>query len=165
MWNNRESYAVEDGLLGMPKKESKLASYWITPFTKICVGMDVYGDVKWMAVNYKASSLFDVIADGQYRETTAGRDKWKSLIAGSSLQPNCNKEGFGIVSNGEVEMRFGYMANNHDYCGQSDSVIGFGIYYAACKIRSDITCGNIAQCSNTDNGAKLTAAFGYILVQ
>jgi hypothetical protein len=36
---------------------------------------------------------------------------------------------------------------------------------APCHIASHITCGNIAQCSGNDNGHKLTAAFGYILVQ
>jgi hypothetical protein len=32
-------------------------------------------------------------------------------------------------------------------------------------MKPNITCGNIAQCSNNDRGKKLTAAFGYILVQ
>jgi hypothetical protein len=40
-----------------------------------------------------------------------------------------------------------------------------GIVYTACYMTSDITCGNIAQCAQVDNGKKRTAAFGYILVQ
>ncbi len=166
MWTNKESYAVEDGLEGLTEKESKLASYWNTPFKKICLGMTVNGETKWMMFDYNASSLYSVIADGHYRSTTAGRIAWKSLVAGSSLQPRCNKEGFSITYY-EIEVRIGYLANNQDRCTQADSCIGFGIaYHRAChQITSNITCGNIAQCGGNDNGHKLIAAFGYILVQ
>ena len=168
LWANKNSYAVEDGLEGLTEKESKMASYWNTQFKKICLGMTVNHDRRWIAIDYEASSLFSVIADGQYRSTFAGRDAWKSIILGSSLQLSCNKEGLGISEkngNGWVKMRVGFLANNQNTCPKSDSCIGFGIRYEACYIRSHITCGNIAQCSGTDKGKKLTAAFGYILVQ
>ena len=164
MWTNKDSYAVEDGLEGLTEKESKLASYWNTPFRKICLGMTVNGDIKWMMLDYEAISLYSLIVDGQYRKTTAGRPAWKSLIAGSSLQPYCNEEGFSIAYNA-FKIRIGYYANNQNACTQADSGIGFGITYTSCSIASHITCGNIAQCSGNDNGHKLTAAFGYILVQ
>jgi hypothetical protein len=164
LWTNKESYAVEDGLEGLKEKESKLGSYWNTPFKKICLGMTANGDRKWMVLRYEASSLYSLIADGQYRDTTAGRPAWKSLIAGSSLQPNCNEEGFSIAYNA-FKVRIGYYANNNNGCTWADSCIGFGITYNSCYITSNITCGNIAQCSDNDNGHKLTAAFGYILVQ
>ena len=162
MWKNKESYAVENGLQGLTEKESKLASYWNTQFKKICLGMIVNGKTRWMTLDYEAISLYSLIADENYRETTARRAAWKSLIAGSSLQPHCNKEGFGISY--EVKLRLGYLANNQNQCPKSDSCIGFGISYDACYIKPNITCGNIAQCSGNDNGKKLTAAFGYILV-
>jgi hypothetical protein len=165
LWTNNESYAVQDGLEGLTEKESKLASYWNTPFKKICLGMTVDGDRKWMMLDYEASSLYSVIADGQYRSTTAGRPAWKSLIVGSSLQSNCNEEGFSIAYNQHLKVRIGYYTNNEDMCTQADSCIGFGITYTACRIASHITCGNIAQCRGNDNGHKLTAAFGYIFVQ
>jgi hypothetical protein len=164
LWINNESYAVEDGLEGLTEKESKLASYWNTPFKKICLGMTVNGDRKWMVLDYESSSLYSLIADGQYRSTTAGRPAWKSLIASSSLQASCNEEGFSIAYNA-FKVRIGYYANNDNRCTQADSGIGFGITYTSCSIASHITCGNIAQCSGNDNGHKLTAAFGYILVQ
>lgn len=51
-------------------------------------------------------------------------------------------------------------------CSFADSGKGFpGIVYTACYMTTDITCGNIAQCAQVDNGKKRTAAFGYILVQ
>ena len=164
MWTNKESYAVEDGLEGLTEKESKLASYWNTPFKKICLGMTVNGDSKWIMLDYEESSLYSVIADGQYRSTSAGREAWKSLIAGSSLQTNCNQEGFNIAYSLNHKVRIGYYANNEQDCKSSDSCIAFGIHYQACYTQSHITCGNLAHCF-PDNGRRLTAAFGYILVQ
>ena len=164
MWTNNESYAVDDGLEGLTEKESKLASYWNTPFKKICLGMTVSGDTKWILLNYNASSLYSVIANGSDQNTTAGREAWKSLIVGSSLQPHCNNEGFNM-SFGKISVRLGFLANNQDDCETPDSCIGFGILYEACNTHVPITCGNIARCSGGDNGEKETAAFGYILVQ
>lgn len=126
--------------------------------------MSVDGATKWITLNYSANSLHSVFVDGNYRSTSAGRSTWKSLIAGSSLQLNCNKEGFSIAHN-DFNVRIGYYTNNQQSCPYADSGIGFGISYKACGITSHITCGNIAQCSGVDNGKKLTAAFGYILVQ
>ena len=117
-----------------------------------------------MVLDYEANSLYSVIADGQYRPTTAGREAWKSLIADTSLQPNCNARGFNVVYK-ELKVRIGLIANNQDQCKWSDSCIGYGIQHVACNMKLDITCGNIAQCGKNDKGKKKTAAFGYILVQ
>jgi len=52
-------------------------------------------EVKFAIITEKASSLYSLGADGQYRNTSLGRDTWKTLIgAEASLQTNCNKEGF-----------------------------------------------------------------------
>ena len=46
-----------------------------------------------------ADSLHSLIADGQYRNTSLGRDGWKTLIGSDiSLQQNCNKEEFDAFS-------------------------------------------------------------------
>ena len=164
LWTNNQSYAVEDGLEGLTEKESKLASYWNTPFKKICLGMTVNGNMKWLRLDYEASSLYSVIADDEFRQTTAGREAWKSLIADSSLQIFCNAEGFSVQYK-EFKIRIGVMSNNEDKCNLSDSCIGYGIQYHACGMKLNITCGNIAQCSGNDKGKKKTVAFGYILVQ
>ncbi|CAB3998900.1 Hypothetical predicted protein, partial [Paramuricea clavata] len=97
-WTNKMVYAVEDGLEGMTEKQTKLASYWNTPFNKICLGMKVNGarETKWIVVDHQAWSLFNEIADGIFKSTTAGKVKWKSLIDNSSLQKKCNKEGFNF---------------------------------------------------------------------
>ncbi|XP_028396278.1 uncharacterized skeletal organic matrix protein 5-like [Dendronephthya gigantea] len=158
LWTNKETYAMQDGLEGLTEKESKLASYWNTPFTKICLGMSYNGTRKWMTVHYTASSLYSLIAEGQFRATTAGRASWKSLIAGSSLQKYCNKEGFNIPNNVGIKMRIGIVANEYNNCHSCNSWIAYG------NVVSGMTCGNRARYQG-DNGDKDLATFGYILVQ
>ena len=46
------------------------------------------------------NSLYSLIADGQYRDTSLGRDTWKSLIGSeASLQFNSNRKGLNAKSN------------------------------------------------------------------
>ena len=110
------------------------------------------------------SSLYHLIADGQYRPILLGRDAWKTLIGQqASLQPNCNREGFNVVSgdNSYSKVRIGYMANQENECTSGDSRIGFG----AGGLQDDSnTCGNEASFF-PDNGDKHIKAIGYILVQ
>ena len=118
--------------------------------------MSYNGDKRWMTFDYTASSLYSVIADGQFRATTAGRAAWKSLIMSSSLQHNCNREGFNVL----LRMKIGLFANQENHCGSCDSWLGFGTEIGG------KTCGNYAHSEwSPDNGAKDLVAFGYILVQ
>ena len=111
----------------------------------------------WILINYNATSLYSVIADGKYRKTNVGREKWISLINGTSLQDNCNMEGFNVqCSRSRRKARIGILGNNEDDCVSCDSVIGFGIEIHHRKWSS----GNI----NTWN-LKILKTFGYIFVQ
>ena len=168
LWKNEETYAIQDGLEGISEKESKLASYWNTPFTKICLGMSHNGKRKWTTLNYAASSLYSVIADGKFRATNAGKATWKSLIAVSSLQYNCKREGFNVMFNGNAVMRIGIVANNEVNCDTCDSWLGFSIAYVknGGTWTNKMVCGNKARaCCSPDNGSKILVTFGYILVQ
>lgn len=118
-------------------------------------------------INRTADSLFSLIADGQYRNTTLGRETWKSLLGSEgSLQLNCNMEGFNVfgVSCG-AKARIGIIANNEIGCGYCpDSTIGFGI--GGDLAFSNSTCGNAAAYGqDADNGGRDLKAMGYILVQ
>ena len=125
----------------------------------------------WIKLDYEASSLYSVMADGTFRATSAGRSAWKTLINGSSLQLNCNKEGFNIkeLNNVQISARLGLIANNEYNCLSSDSWIGYGVSYTTTCILgfvSSTSCGNEANClTSADNGDKTIAAFGYFLVQ
>ena len=127
--------------------------------------MKIGQQIKFIVINKQANSLYSLIADGQYRATSLGRNKWKTLIGSqASLQYNCNKEGFNVVgtsSNSHSKVRIGIVANNENDCASSDSRIGFGTTGTPDNHNA---CGNVAKYS-TDNGEKFIKAMGYILVQ
>ena len=127
--------------------------------------MKISHQVNSIVINKQANSLHSLIADGNYRSTSLGRDTWKKLIGQqASLQRYCNKEGFnchgpGPISN--IRARIGIISNQENDCDTPDSFIGFGIddhHY------DNNTCRNTAAWS-ADNGDKNIKAMGYILVQ
>ena len=126
--------------------------------------MKINNQINFIVINQQANSLYSLIADGQYRSTSLGRDKWKSLIGSeASLQHNCNKEGFNAVSGNPrlSKARIGILGNEHDDCFTCDSRIGFG---TGGKHDNNNTCGNEAR-PGGDNGNKHIKVMGYILVQ
>jgi len=113
--------------------------------------MKVGQSIKFAVIIKTADSLYSLIADGQYRSTSLGRDKWKSLIGSqAALQDNCNSEGFNAptYSGSHRKSRIGILGNNENDCITCDSLIGFGNLHAN-------TCGD----------QSVVKAFGYILVQ
>ena len=118
-------------------------------------------ETKFLSLNTKENSLYALIADGQYRATSIGRDAWKSLVSGSSLQPNCNKEGFNARQNDAFsKVRIGITTNEQNECNSNDSRLGFG----GGGSPGENSCGNVAA-SGGDNGDKNVKAFGYVIVQ
>ena len=148
----------------MDTHETKLPTYWNTPFNKICLGMKVGQQFKSVVINYQASSLYSLIGDGKHRATSLGRNRWKKLIGHrASLQIKCDMEGFNVLCTDRdgSKARIGIVANNKNDCHSCDSRIGFGTggYHD-----DDNTCGNEA----TNVGSKPPKhikAMGYILVQ
>ena len=164
LWSNRNTYNLEGGKTALDTHETKLPSYWSTPFSKICLGMKVDDKFNFVLVNKKASSLFSLIADGNYRATSLGRNTWKKLIGSkASLQHNCNREGFNAVGGGHTpnKARIGIIANEQNDCDSCDSLLGFGLDNGP---YDESPCGNEAKHS-PDNGDRLTYAMGYIFVQ
>ena len=157
----------------MDTHETKLPTYWNTPFNKICLGMKIGQQFKSVVINHPARSLYSLIADGKYRATSLGRNTWKKLIGSrASLQLNCNKEGFNAFDTTNTDCqsgrlqcskaRIGILGNDHNKnCVQPDSRIGFG---TAGYPDDSNTCGNEAQ-HGGDNGDQHIIAMGYILVQ
>ena len=126
--------------------------------------MKIGQQVNYITINKQASSLFTLIADGQYRATSLRRNTWKKLVGSkASLQLNCNKEGFNVVSSPRdwAKVRIGIIGNNEARCSSCDSRIGFG---AGGKHDDSNTCGNEAVYS-ADKGVKHIKARGFILVQ
>ena len=162
-WSNKVAYNSAGGETGFDEIETKLPTYWSTPFTKICLGMKVNGQYRFVVLNRQASSLHSLIADGQTRNTYLGRDTWKGLIGSqASLQLNCNQEGFNTKSgDNRVKARIGILGNEQNECNSCDSRIGFG---TGGDPGDSNTCGNEAFYS-PDNGNRHIQAMGYILLQ
>ena len=164
LWSNKETFNLDGGKTGFDSQETKLPSYWNTSFSKICLGMKIGQQIKFIVINKQANSLYSLIADGKHRSTSLGRDTWKSLIgSNASLQDNCNKEGFNAYSSKwqKSKARIGIISNNGDDCRSCNSRIGFGTGGDPDKTNS---CGNEAV-DSPDNGDKHIKAMGYILVQ
>jgi len=162
LWWNNESFNLEAGKTGFDLQETKLPTYWSTPFSKICLGMKIGQQNRFIAFNKTASSLYSLIADGKYRSTSLGRDTWKSLIGSqASLQTNCNREGFNVASDDRPKARIGILGNNENDCYTCDSRIGFGTGGYPDNATS---CGNSANGLYTAVAANINAT-GYILVQ
>ena len=125
--------------------------------------MKIGQQINFIVINKQANSPYSLIADGQYRSATLGRDTWKELIGSeASLQVNCNKEGFNaLFDSSHSRARIGIVANQGNHCSTCDSRIGFG---TGGKHDVSNTCVNEASYS-PDNGDKHIKAMGYILVQ
>jgi hypothetical protein len=138
------------------------------------------GNFRAFSFRYPASSLYDLIADGKYRQTDVSREQWKSLINGSSLQEIWNRQGFNVrcdikIPNHRVsvKVRLGIIANQENDGISPDSFVGLGaeggLNYADIWCSSDShtsanAAGNLAQC-DADNGNKNARAMAYILVR
>jgi len=163
LWKDRNSYNLAGGKTGFDQQETKLPTYWSTPFSKICLGMKIGHQIKFIVINMHSNSLFSLIADGKYRATSLGRNTWKTLIGSqASLQPNCNKEGFNAACthSASARARIGIPGNNENDCVTCDSRIGIGTGGAP---DDSNTCGNAA--ASGENGEKHIKSMGYILVQ
>ena len=164
-WSDKNAFNLFGGETGFDTQETKLPTYWNTSFTKICLGMKIGQQINFIVINKQANSLYSLIADGQYRATSLGRDTWKTLIGSqASLQFNCNKEGFnavGVSVSYPNKARIGIFGNNENDCASPDSRIGFGTRGYP---DDSNTCGNEARAA-PDNGEKHIKVVGYILVQ
>ena len=170
LWSNKETFNLDGGKTGFDSQETKLPSYWNTSFSKICLGMKINDNQpKFIVINQQANSLYSLIADGQYRDTSLGRATWKSLMGSeASLQLYCNKEGFNAKSNiqyspgiDQAKARIGILGNKVNDCDGCDSRIGFG---TGGVYDDSNTCGNEAK-YYSDNDDKHIKGIGYILVQ
>ena len=162
LWSNKETFNPDGGKTGFDSQETKLPSYWNTSFSKICLGMKINNQINFIVINKQANSLYSLIADGKYRKTSLGRDKWMSLIgSNASLQLNCNKEGFNAkcTKSGYSKARIGILGNDQTDCDTCNSRLGFG---SGGNYDKTNTCGNL----DNHKGKRLSnKTMGYILVQ
>ena len=142
-------------------EETKLPTYWNTPFSKICLGMKIGHQFNFIVVNKHANSLHSLIADGKYRNASLGSSTWKRLIGSYAfLATGCTKAGFNVHQNSyAARTRIGIAGG--EYCTNTYSRIGFG---SGGHPDDSNTCGINAQ-NYVDNGPRHIKVMGYILIQ
>ncbi|XP_028408147.1 proprotein convertase subtilisin/kexin type 4-like [Dendronephthya gigantea] len=170
-WTNKNAYNDNDRGKkgGFDNTEFKGQTFWKTSFNEICVVMKYGRQLRGLSFTHRASSLYNLFADGRYQQTHIGRSNWRHLIYRSSLQRHCNREGFNVYSNYKnVRVRLGLIANQQRHCGSPDSFIGLGgggiQQHCSTRIATLNTAGNYAICQ-PDNGEKNAKAMGYLLIR
>ena len=161
-WINNETHNTDNGLKSFFTEEAKFPAFSKISFSNICIGMKVSSDVRWLRIaGINKASLLSIFITGQASYTSLDRSLWKSLIASSSLQLNCRRQGFNVKdSSNSILTRIGYIANQENDCGSCDSFIGIG------PNRFGMSCGNYATSVHLpDNGGKNTPAMCYVLIQ
>ena len=136
--------------------------------TNICVGLRTtegnFSTTKFIEVNLQASTLLEVFQSGKYESTNIGRIGWLNLIEDSTLQPNCNKEGFNVFA-GPVKVRLGILGNNKNDCNSPGSLLGFGTGgNSLCSEPVSISCGVLTMC-NGNNHNEIKSMIGYIFIR
>ena len=168
LWTNATLY--QPNFPDLDRNEAKLQSFVSIAFTEVLIGFEypigAMGPVvlKTQKLARAAASLLAVF-QAPYAATAVGRNAWKTLINTSSLQPNCNVEGFNVlpVDLNWSRTRIGIVSNQEANCGSPDSYIGIGGAGAPCG-GPQRSSGNIAFCG-PDNGDKSIPALGVVFVR
>ncbi|MDQ3367695.1 MAG: hypothetical protein M3680_19915 [Myxococcota bacterium] len=164
LWTNTVSYQPDQVALDVVN-ETKSPGFATMPFTALRVGMfdATDGVTRWLEVPHADDSLFALFTGG-FQALALGRDAWKGLLASPSLQYNCNREGFNVVSGGGTNTRIGIIGNQENNCDSPDSRIGIGTEGDFCGQNPSHAAGNEARCQS-DAGDRATVAFGYVMVR
>ncbi len=163
-WQNATLFNADMG--DLDRTEAKLETWNSVPFTEVLMGMEQpignMGalDLKYVTIPMERPSLYAIFNPGAFVATNIGRDAWKSLITGSSLQTNCNREGF----NNAPRTRIGIFSNQENDCNTPDSYIGIGNLNGGCSGVLEARVGNMASCT-PDNGNKSLVGFGVLFVR
>ncbi len=149
--------------------EAKLASYSTVPFTKVLLRFEYpIGSGTWrnLSFNHTGQSMYAIMSGNTYiaLNPALGREAWKNVLGNtSSLQPNCNREGFNN-HHSYAMARIGIISNQENDCESPDSRIGIGTKGDACSQNTGISVGNSGRCS-ADRGDADLVAFGVLFAK
>ena len=168
IWLTNVTFNIENGSKSFDNVEAKFNAYSKVSFDAVCIRFKYSGFTKWLRINQKGASLLDTFKTGTYIPTSINRGIWKALIAESSLQQNCNRQGFNVYDDkGSIYPRIGYIGNEQYDCRTPDSFIALGSISFGSDHGSNLTsisCWSIASYI-PDNGDKSRSTTGFILVQ
>ena len=151
---NTDSYKYDD-------QEYKNEQFSILPFKQVMLELKTWTKTRYIIAAVKGSSLHELFNNG-YTPTYLTREVWKSMIQDSSLQLNCNKEGFNTQwdSSNHVKIRFWIIANEQNDCWTPDSRIW--IWWQG---QNALSVGNYAWAWSADNWAATIHSFWYLYVR
>ena len=169
LWTNDELYNPDAPDLN--RQEAKLQSFVELPFSQLMVGLEGppgqthYPAYRYLPIASGGDSLYEVLSDDAFVPFQVGREAWKGTMADSSLQQNCNREGFNNMVPGDQfsRARIGIIGNEQNDCGTPDSRIGLGTAGTSCG-QDDLSAGNTARCGG-DAGDRSVAAMGALFVR
>jgi len=58
LWSNKADFNLPGGKTGLDHHETKLPTYWNTRFSKICLGMRIGHQIRFIVINKHANSLY-----------------------------------------------------------------------------------------------------------
>lgn len=171
-WENDDLY--NENSTNMDPVDAKFRSFTTVSFSQIRIGMKRTDccDTHWISINKSANNLKAVMTGG-FQPTNLGRAAWKAMVEDSSLQYNCNLEGFNTYHScmwdtspsGVARVRIGIICNQENDCCSPDSRIGVGGGGSYCGQDPNNPSGNEARCSPLDNGDKSIKSHAWIFVR
>jgi hypothetical protein len=162
LWTDASTF----GSAAFDATEAKLQSFSDLAFTNMRIALVTGGVTNTAVIPQVATSLKDLFS-GPYVMTAVTRAGWKNLVPGSSLQANCNNEGFNsltVADSNWSRVRIGILGNEQNDCTSPDSWIGIGAVGAPCNGGNLTSVGNVAGCG-ADNGDVVIQSFGYVFVR
>ncbi len=172
IWTDMNPLNAANPSLAM--SEAKYPAYWLLPMTQVRVVMvDPRDTMRRSLVIPGANTSLRAQLAGATVPTTLGVAAWRGLLGTSSLQPNCNREGFNAVGDDTVtssRIRIGIVANEGtDVCASPNSRIGVGGAGSSSSGCAPTTqdansVGNTAACG-ADMGDLDVRAFAYVFVR
>ncbi len=158
---------------GFDRTEAKLPTFTKIPFQQMMVALETpIGATGAPVVSHLelpvAANNLQALFSGGYVATTLTKPTWKGLVANSSMQDNCNREGVNVTSvpfnAAYARVRVGILGNNENDCGTPDSRLGLGGDVAPCGPAGTNSVGNVAGCI-ADNGDTNLTSFGWLFVR
>jgi hypothetical protein len=159
-WENSSTYNPTD--YKYDDKEFKSDHFSNLPFNQVMLELKTGTKTRYVIVAISGDSLEELFS-GWYTPSYLTRKVWKTIIDDSSLQTECNKEGFNTVWdwNAHNQTRFWIISNQEDNCGTTDSSIWIWIKRWSDSIASVWNYANF----DPDNWDKTTSSFWYLYVR
>lgn len=159
-WENSSTYNPTD--YKYDNLEYKNEQFSTLPFTQVMLELKTWTKTRYIIAAVTWKSLEDIFSNW-YFQTYLTREVWKTIIEDSSLQTDCNKEGFNVIwdTANHNQARFWIISNQENNCTSPDSSIWIWIKRWSNWIASVWNYANYSP----DNWDKTTSSFWYLYVR